>query len=253
MLADLNGFVSSARALTNTTFRRLSGKSLGVASSHSAYTPYQPEASQGTLQVLYEYQSMMAGLTGMAVSNASLYDGGLALAGALLMAVRANRKSKSKRILVPRTLHPHYRRAAHAIIHNQGWQLVELPYDPTGGQTPEAALAPYAGQDFAALVIPQPTFWGCWRSLRADRLGAPAKRAGGGGGQPDRAGNSHPAWPAWALPERTSRAATASRGRAAQFRLARLRVPASSAGAGDTRRAGWRHETSIWMASPALP
>jgi glycine dehydrogenase subunit 1 len=132
----------------------------GRGEFYSAYTPYQPEASQGTLQVLYEYQSMMVGLTGMAVSNASLYDGGSALAEALLMAVRANRKSKSKRILIPRTLHPHYRRVAHAIIHNQGLELVELPYDLTGGHTPEAALAPYAGQDFAALVIAQPNFFG---------------------------------------------------------------------------------------------
>ncbi len=132
----------------------------GRGEFYSAYTPYQPEASQGTLQVLYEYQSMMAGLTGMAVSNASLYDGASALAEALLMAVRANRKSKSKRVLVPRTLHPFYRRVAHAIVHNQDIELVELPYDPAGGHTPEEALAPYAGQDFAALVIPQPNFFG---------------------------------------------------------------------------------------------
>ena len=85
---------------------------------YSAYPPYQPEASQGTLQVLYEYQSMMAGLTAVAVSNASLYDGASALAEALLMAVRANRKSKSRRILVPRALHPLYRRTARAIVHN---------------------------------------------------------------------------------------------------------------------------------------
>jgi len=87
---------------------------------YSAYTPYQAEASQGTLQLLYEYQTMMTSLTGMDISNASLYDGASALAEAVLMAVRANRKSKSKRVLMPRTVHPTYRKVAHTIVHNQG-------------------------------------------------------------------------------------------------------------------------------------
>ena len=140
---------------------------VGRGEFYSAYTPYQPEASQGTLQVLYEYQSMMAGLTDMDVSNASLYDGASALAEAALMAVRANRKSKSKRILMPRALHPLYRRTVHAIVHNQGIELVELPCDPTGGHTPVEALAAYAGQDFAALVIPQPNFFGVLEEVDA--------------------------------------------------------------------------------------
>src|SRR5580693_10096169 len=79
---------------------------------YSAYTPYQAEASQGTLQVIYEYQTMNASLTGMEVANASLYDGASAVAEASLMAVRANRKSKSLRILVPRTVNSMYRRVA---------------------------------------------------------------------------------------------------------------------------------------------
>src|SRR5699024_3170934 len=86
---------------------------------YSAYTPYQAEASQGTLQLIYEYQTMMCGLTGMDVANASLYDGASALAEAALMAVRANRKSKSRRILIPATVHPHYREVVASICSGQ--------------------------------------------------------------------------------------------------------------------------------------
>src|SRR6266853_3171660 len=87
---------------------------------YSAYTPYQAEASQGTLQLIYEFQTMIARLTGMEVANASMYDGASATAEAALMAVRANRKSNSARILVPTTLHPHYRRVALTTAANQG-------------------------------------------------------------------------------------------------------------------------------------
>jgi len=134
---------------------------------YSAYTPYQAEASQGTLQLLYEFQSMMTALNAMDVSNASLYDGASALAEAVLMAVRANRKSKSKRILVPRCLHPAYRRVTHSIVHNQGIELVELPFDAAGGHTDTAVLEQYAGEDFAALVIPQPNFFGVLEEVDA--------------------------------------------------------------------------------------
>ena len=126
---------------------------------YSAYTPYQAEASQGTLQLLYEYQSMMTSLTGMDISNASLYDGASALAEAVLMAVRANRKSKSKRVLIPRTVHPTYRKVAHTIVHNQGIQLEELDYDRNGGYLEPASLPAEPG-DITALVIPQPNFFG---------------------------------------------------------------------------------------------
>jgi len=134
---------------------------------YSAYTPYQAEASQGTLQLLYEYQSMMTALMAMDVSNASLYDGASGLAEAVLMAVRANRKSKSRRILVPRTLHPAYRKTVKAIVGNQKIELVELPFDPATGKTDMAALTGYAGEDFAALVIPQPNFFGVLEDVDA--------------------------------------------------------------------------------------
>lgn len=139
----------------------------GRGEFYTAYTPYQAEASQGTLQLLYEYQSMMTALTAMDVSNTSLYDGASALAEAILMAVRANRKSKSKRVLVPRTLHPAYRKVAHNIVKNQNIELVELPYDPKGGHTDPAVLEQYAGEDIAALVIPQPNFFGVLEEVDA--------------------------------------------------------------------------------------
>ena len=133
---------------------------------YSAYTPYQAEASQGTLQLLYEYQTMMANLTAMDVSNASLYDGASALAEAILMAVRANRASKSRRILMPRTVHPHYRKTAHTIVRNQGIVIEALDYDPAGGHVAPESL-PEAPGDFAALVIAQPNFFGVLEEVDA--------------------------------------------------------------------------------------
>jgi glycine dehydrogenase subunit 1 len=128
---------------------------------YSAYTPYQAEASQGTLQLIYEYQSMMCTLTGMEVSNASLYDGASALAEACLMAVRANRGSSSRRILVPRTLNPTYGQVAHAIAGNQGLVFESVDFDRMSGRTPLESLQSFSGQDITALVIQQPNFFGC--------------------------------------------------------------------------------------------
>src|ERR1700724_4029067 len=109
---------------------------------YSAYTPYQAEASQGTLQLIYEFQTMIARLTGMEVANASMYDGASATAEAALMAVRANRKSKSARILLPTTVHPHYRKVAVTTAANQGLKFEELPYCTAAGVTPAGSLAP---------------------------------------------------------------------------------------------------------------
>ena len=125
---------------------------------YSAYTPYQAEASQGTLQLIYEYQSMLATLTGLDVSNASMYDGATAFAEACLMAVRANRKVRARRVLTTRALSPVYRDVARTMLAGQGIELVELPI--RDGHTDPAALAALEGQEFAALAIQQPSFLG---------------------------------------------------------------------------------------------
>ena len=127
---------------------------------YSAYTPYQAEASQGTLQVIYEFQSMICGITGMDIANASLYDGATALGEAILMAVRANRKSKSGKVLVPTAVHPFYRETAHNLTHAQNVEQVLLDFDPATGTTVVEQLKAYEGQDITAVVIQQPNFFG---------------------------------------------------------------------------------------------
>ncbi|MGH8251629.1 MAG: aminomethyl-transferring glycine dehydrogenase subunit GcvPA [Steroidobacteraceae bacterium] len=127
---------------------------------YSAYTPYQAEASQGTLQIMYEYQSMIAGLTAMDVSNASLYDGASALAEACLMAVRAHRRSRAARILMPATVNPVWRKVARVITEGQKLALEELPYCTERGTTIPESLGRYAGEDITALVIQQPNYFG---------------------------------------------------------------------------------------------
>ena len=126
---------------------------------YSAYTPYQAEASQGTLQVIYEYQSMLCELTAMNVSNASLYDGATALAEAILMAVRANKKAKSKRVLVPSTLHPSYIAVAKTIVSGQQIEIVEVDCSATG-TTETDNIKSAAGEGFVALVLAQPNYFG---------------------------------------------------------------------------------------------
>jgi glycine dehydrogenase subunit 1 len=134
---------------------------------YTAYTPYQAEASQGTLQLTYEYQSMITALTAMDVSNASLYDGASALAEAVLMAVRGNRKSKSRRILLPRNVHPAYRKATDTIVTGQNIELVEVDYDRATGTVQLDALKQAAGDDVTAVVIQQPSFFGTLQDVDA--------------------------------------------------------------------------------------
>ncbi len=122
----------------------------------TAYTPYQAEASQGTLQLIYEYQSMMAALTGMDVSNASVYDGASGLAEAMLMALRGNKKNKTGRILVADSVHPHYRQASQNIVRNQGVTLSRLAVDASG--VVDTSALP--DETPVAVVVQQPNFFG---------------------------------------------------------------------------------------------
>ncbi|GAC1628317.1 MAG: aminomethyl-transferring glycine dehydrogenase subunit GcvPA [Nevskia sp.] len=127
---------------------------------YSAYTPYQAEASQGTLQLLYEYQSMMCALTGLEVSNASMYDGASALAEALLMAVRANTANSGGKVLMPKAVHPYYREVVAAITEAQGIAPILLDYDAARGDTLSAQLKAHEGQGITAVVVAQPNFFG---------------------------------------------------------------------------------------------
>lgn len=139
----------------------------GRGEFYSAYTPYQPEASQGTLQLIYEYQTMMTGLTALDVSNASLYDGASALAEAILMAVRSNRHSKSRKILIPGSVNPIYRATAHSIVKNQNIELVEIPFSDESGTVLAKSLRDFENEDYAAVVIQQPNFFGCLEDVDA--------------------------------------------------------------------------------------
>jgi glycine dehydrogenase subunit 1 len=132
---------------------------------YSAYTPYQAEASQGTLQVIYEYQTMITELTGLDVSNASLYDGASGLAEASLMAVRSNRKVKSGRILLAPGVNPTYEQVATAIAGSQNITFERLPMNSVSGN---AADDLDAGESPVAVVIQQPTFPGTLEDV--DRL-----------------------------------------------------------------------------------
>ena len=133
---------------------------------YSAYTPYQAEASQGTLQTIYEYQSMITELTGLDVSNASLYDGASGLAEAALMAVRCNRAVKSRRVMLAPGVHPVYAKVAAAIAGSQDITFESLAMNASTGNVDLDVLDDSA--DPVAVVIQQPSFHGTLEDV--DRL-----------------------------------------------------------------------------------
>jgi len=124
---------------------------------YTSYTPYQAEASQGNLQVVFEYQSMITQLTGMDVSNASLYDGASAAAEAVLMAISCTRRHG--KVLVPASLHPEYRATIATYLENLDIELVELA--TPGGVIDAEQLVAAIDADTAAVVLQQPNFFGC--------------------------------------------------------------------------------------------
>ena len=128
---------------------------------YTAYTPYQPEISQGTLQAIYEYQTLVTRLLGMEVANASMYDGASALAEALLMAIRVTRRRK---VALARTIHPLYRRVVQTYFNPTDYEIVDIDYLPSGRMN----LAGISGLDeLAAVAVASPNFFGCMEDLKA--------------------------------------------------------------------------------------
>ena len=122
----------------------------------TSYTPYQPEVSQGTLQAIYEYQTLMTKLFAMEVSNASMYDGASALAEAVLMAFRVMKKRT--KIAVSTVIHPHYRQVLRTYLRPTGFEIVELGYGDDGRTDPEDLSDT---DNLAAVAIQSPNFFGC--------------------------------------------------------------------------------------------
>jgi glycine dehydrogenase subunit 1 len=139
---------------------------------YTSYTPYQPEISQGTLQAIFEFQTMICELTGLEVSNASLYDGSTATAEAVLMAERVTRRPK---VALAGNLHPEYRQVVDTYIRNAGIDEITVPFDEKTGALESGALNSL-DSDVAAVVVQSPNFFGGVEDLQ--EIGAAAHRAG---------------------------------------------------------------------------
>src|SRR5215210_2656757 len=129
----------------------------------TAYTPYQPEISQGTLQAIFEFQTLVCQLTGMDVANASMYDGSTSVAEAVLMAERVTRRRK---VVVSGALHPEYLHVAETYVAHAGIDLVRAGFDDARGTTNFDELGALDDQT-AAIIVQSPNFFGCVEDLHA--------------------------------------------------------------------------------------
>jgi len=141
---------------------------------YTAYTPYQPEISQGTLQAIFEYQTLMCQLTGMEVSNASMYDGASGLAEAVLMSQRI---TKRKRVLLSRAVHPEYQKVIQTYSDPEQQEIVTVPYNKKEGRTDEGALSRLLSEQVGAVVLQSPNFFGVVEDLGP--IGEKVHHAGG--------------------------------------------------------------------------
>ena len=132
------------------------GHMISRSEFYTAYTPYQAEISQGILQAIYEYQTMIARLTGMQVANASMYDGASAMAEAAILAAKM---SNRKKIVVMRSVHPEYRRVVATYAWSNGYEVREVPYNPNG-RVDTQALQDVVDKDTAAVLVQSPNFFG---------------------------------------------------------------------------------------------
>ena len=128
----------------------------------TAYTPYQPEISQGTLQAIYEYQTLVTRLLGMEVANASMYDGASALAESLLMSIRI-KKGKKKTVAISKAIHPLYQKVVQTYFDPGDYKIIELPYLPDGS-TDFSMLD--TTDNLAGLALQSPNFFGCIENLK---------------------------------------------------------------------------------------
>jgi glycine dehydrogenase subunit 1 len=130
----------------------------------TSYTPYQAEMTQGTLQAIFEFQTMIAELTGMDVANASMYDGSTGAAEAVLMAMRVTGRQKA---VVARTVHPEYREVLATYLRHRELATAEIPYDAKTGRVDMAALETAVTEEMAAVLVQSPNFFGIIEDIPA--------------------------------------------------------------------------------------